>query len=86
MNGVAVGQSGFAAIARNTVPEAGPEFVVEAIETFEQFAAHKHPWTQLLDRDPNSGLFMSWDWFAGPFLQNPGRLARAGCAAQGNCP
>ncbi len=62
------------AIASDTTP-AGHGFGlrVDVITTFEGFAQLRVPWADLLARDPDSGLFLSWPWLAEAFVRNPGR-------------
>lgn len=46
---------------------------VEEIDSFEGFAGLQPAWTALLERDPASGLFLSWPWLAEAFVRHPGR-------------
>ena len=46
---------------------------VEVIDTFAAFAQLRGPWADLLARDPDSGLFLSWAWLAEAFVRSPGR-------------
>ena len=46
---------------------------VEVIDSFTAFAQLQGAWADLLARDPESGLFLSWPWLAESFVRNPGR-------------
>lgn len=46
---------------------------VEVIDSFTAFAQLQGAWAELLARDPESGLFLSWPWLAESFVRNPGR-------------
>ena len=44
---------------------------VEVIDTYAGFMAVEQAWKSLEDRDPEMTVFLSWDWLAQPFRQNP---------------
>ena len=46
---------------------------VEVIDTYAGFLAVEQAWKSLEDRDPEMTVFLSWDWLAQPFRQNPFR-------------
>ena len=46
---------------------------VEVIDTFTAFAQLQGAWGDVLSRDPESGLFLSWAWLAEAFVRNPGK-------------
>jgi hypothetical protein len=46
---------------------------VDIIETYAAFERLKRAWEAVHSRDPNAGVFLSWDWLAWMFRANPGR-------------
>jgi CelD/BcsL family acetyltransferase involved in cellulose biosynthesis len=46
---------------------------IEVIEAFAEFEALRGAWHALSARDPASGFYLSWDWLAQLFRDNPGR-------------
>lgn len=50
-----------------------PGLRVEVIDSFTAFAQLQGSWADLLARDPDSGLFLSWPWLAEGFVRSPGR-------------
>ncbi|MCA0869481.1 GNAT family N-acetyltransferase [Seohaeicola saemankumensis] len=47
--------------------------VVDIIDTWAEFRALKPDWQALEARDPQATVFLSWDWLAQAFRDNPGR-------------
>ena len=46
---------------------------IEVVDTLAGFGAMKGAWEALAARDTASGFYLSWDWLARLFAQNPGR-------------
>lgn len=57
---------------------------VEVIDTYAGFLAAESAWKALEDRDPEMTFFLSWDWLAEAFRDNPYRWSvLAVCAPDG---
>lgn len=49
------------------------EFTVEVIDTFHAFEELRPGWSRLIEQDSESSVFLSWDWLAEAFRDNPYR-------------
>ncbi len=56
---------------------------VEVIDTYPAFLAAEAAWKALEDRDPQTTVFLSWDWMAEAFRDNPYRWSVLAVLAPG---
>lgn len=55
-------------------PVAGSgEFTVDVLDTFAAFEAMRPAWERLQQKDPDTTVFLSWEWLAQAFRMNPYR-------------